>query len=97
MMMNQTTWWASESFWRKTAIFVTAGMFLVLVVLTFDTLTAISTGSARVPAYTVITSESDSSLMPSAATRYRSSADLLRCSASRSTLPRQKPWWSTAS
>jgi nitric oxide reductase subunit C len=52
--MNTAPWWSSEDFWRKTAIFVTAGMFLVLVVLTFDSLKKISAGSSRVPAYSVI-------------------------------------------
>ena len=51
-----TEWWASESFWRKCAIFVTAFMALVLVLLTFHTLTVIAAGSeaGRVPAYSVI-------------------------------------------
>ena len=51
-----TEWWASESFWRKCAIFVTAFMAVVLVMLTFHTLTVITAGSeaGRVPAYSVI-------------------------------------------
>ena len=57
--MSESTdalWWASESFWRKCAIFITAGMALVLVFLTFHTLYAIGAGSdaGRVPAYSVI-------------------------------------------
>ena len=49
-------WWASEDFWRKCAIFVTAFMAFVLVVLTFHTLVVIEAGaeSGRVPAYAVI-------------------------------------------
>jgi nitric oxide reductase subunit C len=47
-------WWASEDFWRKTAIWVTAVMFIVLIGLTFDTLPKIGAGSARVPNYSVI-------------------------------------------
>ena len=49
-------WWASEVFWRKCAIFITAGMALVLVLLTFHTLTVIAAGAdaGRVPAYAVI-------------------------------------------
>ena len=49
-------WWASEDFWRKCAIFITAGMALVLVLLTFHTLTVIAAGAdaGRVPAYAVI-------------------------------------------
>ena len=52
--MTQATWWASESFWRKTAIWVTAGSFVILIFLTFDTLSQITAGSKRVPAYSVI-------------------------------------------
>jgi nitric oxide reductase subunit C len=52
--MSQENWWASESFWRKTAIFVTAGMAVVLIGLTFHTVSVIQAGTARVPAYTVI-------------------------------------------
>ena len=52
----ESQWWVSESFWRKCAIFITAGMALVLVVLTFHTLYAIGAGAdaGRVPAYSVI-------------------------------------------
>ncbi|MDH3644223.1 MAG: cytochrome c, partial [Gammaproteobacteria bacterium] len=52
--MSQENWWASEDFWRKTAIFVTAGMAVVLIFLTFDTVSVIKAGTARVPAYSVI-------------------------------------------
>ena len=52
--MSQAVWWASQSFWRKMAIWVTAGSFLVLVVLTLDNMSAISAGGKRVPAYSVI-------------------------------------------
>ncbi len=52
--MATSQWWASESFWRKTAIWVTGGSFVVLILLTMDTLPQISTGSKRVPAYSVI-------------------------------------------
>jgi nitric oxide reductase subunit C len=52
--MSQVPWWASESFWRKTAIWVTAGSFVVLVFLTLDSVSAISAGGKRVPAYSVI-------------------------------------------
>lgn len=50
----QTLWWASESFWRKMAIWVTAGSFVVLIFLTFDTVKQITAGSKRVPAYSAI-------------------------------------------
>ena len=52
MATNQ--WWASESFWRKTAIWVTGGSLIVLILLTFDTIPQISVGSKRVPAYSTI-------------------------------------------
>ena len=52
--MTETTWWASEDFWRKTAVFVTGGMFVVLVGLTLDTLQDIAVGSERVHPYSVI-------------------------------------------
>ncbi|MEQ1917549.1 MAG: cytochrome c, partial [Gallionella sp.] len=47
-------WWASESFWRKTAIWVTGVSLIVLMIMTVDTLPQISAGSKRVPAYSVI-------------------------------------------
>ena len=52
--MTTTPWWASESLWRKMAIWVTAFMAVVLIFLTFDTLAKIDVGSVRVPAYSVI-------------------------------------------
>jgi nitric oxide reductase subunit C len=52
--MSKTEWWASESFWRKTAIWVTAGSFVALIFLTLDSMSAITAGSKRVPAYSVI-------------------------------------------
>lgn len=52
--MTTGTWWASETFWRKTAIWVTASSLVVLIFLTFDSVSQISAGSKRVPAYSVI-------------------------------------------
>lgn len=52
--MSDIPWWSSESAWRKIAIWVTAGMAAVLIVLTFDTVRQITAGSPRVPAYEVI-------------------------------------------
>ena len=52
--MNEIPWWSSESFWRKMAIWVTAFMAVVLIVLTFDTVRQITAGGERVPAYSVI-------------------------------------------
>ena len=52
--MNDVPWWSSETFWRKTAIWVTAFMAVVLILLTFDTVRQITAGGERVPAYSVI-------------------------------------------
>lgn len=52
--MSQGMWWASESFWRKNAIWITAVSFLVLIFLTFDTISQITAGGKRVPAYSAI-------------------------------------------
>jgi nitric oxide reductase subunit C len=52
--MSNIPKWAQEDFWRKTAIWVTAGMFVILIVLTFDSVAVITAGSDRVPAYSVI-------------------------------------------
>lgn len=52
--MSNTPRWASEDFWRKIAVWVTAGMFVVLIILTLDTTASIEAGSSRVPAYSVI-------------------------------------------
>lgn len=59
--MSQVLWWASESFWRKTAIWVTAGSFVILIFLTFDTVDQITAGSSsgRVKAYSVINNRID--------------------------------------
>ncbi len=52
--MSNIPKWAQEDFWRKTAIWVTAGMFVILILLTFDSVAVITAGSDRVPAYSVI-------------------------------------------
>ena len=52
--MNDIPWWSSESLWRKMAIWVTAFMAVVLMLLTFDTVRQITAGGERVPAYGVI-------------------------------------------
>jgi nitric oxide reductase subunit C len=52
--MSGMPWWASEGAWRKLAIWVTAIMFVVLIFLTFDSVSQISAGSERVPDYSVI-------------------------------------------
>ncbi len=58
-MNENIPWWSSETFWKKTAIWVTGFMFVVLVALTLDTLPKISVGSERVPAYSVINKHID--------------------------------------
>jgi nitric oxide reductase subunit C len=52
----ETVWWARESLWKKVAIWVTAFMTVVLILLTYDSLNAITAGgeSGRVKAYSVI-------------------------------------------
>lgn len=53
-MNEHIPFWASEAFWKKTAIWVTAGSFVILIVLTFDSLAKITAGGSRVSAYSVI-------------------------------------------
>ncbi|MCB1866033.1 MAG: cytochrome c [Chromatiales bacterium] len=57
--MSDTPWWAGEGFWKKIAIWVTALMAVILIVLTYDTLAKIQAGSERVPAYSVINQRID--------------------------------------
>lgn len=57
--MKHPPLWASEPFWKKVAIWVTAGSFLLLIVLTLDTMSQVSAGSQRVPAYSVINQQVD--------------------------------------
>jgi nitric oxide reductase subunit C len=52
--MTSIPWWSGEDFWRKIAIWVTAVMFLVLIALTFDSVSQIQAGSKRVAPYSVI-------------------------------------------
>ncbi len=53
-MNKNKIWWSSEQFWKKTAIWVTALMFVILIFLSFDTINKITVGSNRVPSYSVI-------------------------------------------
>ena len=57
--MSDTPAWASEAFWKKIAIWVTAGAFVILIFLTFDSLSKTSVGGDRVPAFTVINKHID--------------------------------------
>jgi len=52
--VNPSPLWASEPFWKKVAIWVTGGSFVLLILLTFDSMSKVSAGSKRVPAYSVI-------------------------------------------
>ncbi|MGD8571906.1 MAG: cytochrome c [Gammaproteobacteria bacterium] len=52
--MPATNWWSSEDFWRKFAIWVTGLMFVVLIFLTFHSVSQIQAGTDRVPSYSVI-------------------------------------------
>lgn len=52
--MEDAPWWASQELWRKSAIWITAVMAVILIFLTFDTVAQITAGSERVPAYEVI-------------------------------------------
>ncbi len=51
---DRAPWWARENAWKKMAIWVTAGMAAVLLLLTFDTLPKISAGGQNVPKYSVV-------------------------------------------
>lgn len=57
--MNSPPLWASEAFWKKTAIWVTAGSFLLLIGLTFDSMSQVAAGGKRVAAYGVINKKID--------------------------------------
>jgi nitric oxide reductase subunit C len=46
--------WASETFWKKVAVWVTGGSFVILIILTFDTLSKTQAGGSRVQGYSVI-------------------------------------------
>jgi nitric oxide reductase subunit C len=52
--MSSVPWWAGEGLWRKVAIWVTALSFVILIFLTFDSMSHIMAGSDRVPPYSVI-------------------------------------------
>lgn len=57
--MTRTPLWASESFWKKVAVWVTSGSFLLLIVLSFDSLSKVAAGGKRVQAYGVINKKID--------------------------------------
>lgn len=58
-MSETTPWWASDVFWRKTAIYVTAISFVILIILTLDSMSKMTAGSKQVPAYAVINKRID--------------------------------------
>lgn len=53
-MDTTTPRWASECFWKKVAVWVTGGSFVILIILTFDTLSKTRPGGSRVQGYSVI-------------------------------------------
>jgi nitric oxide reductase subunit C len=57
--MSETPLWASESFWKKTAIWVTGVSFVILIILTMDSLSQTEAGGKRVPPYAVINKKID--------------------------------------
>lgn len=52
--MSNIPWWASEDMWRKWAIWITAFMLVILIGLTFDSVSKITAGHSAVPPYSVI-------------------------------------------
>ncbi|MEW6120677.1 MAG: cytochrome c [Pseudomonadota bacterium] len=57
--MTTEAWWASPSLWRKSAIWITGGSFVMLIFLTFDTMTYIEAGGKQVPGYSIINQRVD--------------------------------------
>jgi len=57
--MSQEAWWASGSFWRKSAFWITGLSFVILIFLTFDTMKYIKAGGINVPPYSVINQQID--------------------------------------
>ncbi len=57
--MAQELWWASPSFWRKSAIWVTGFSFVILIFLTLDTMSYIKAGGKQVPGYSIINKRVD--------------------------------------
>lgn len=57
--MTQEAWWASPSLWRKSAAWITGGSFVMLIFLTFDTMSYIQAGGKQVPGYSIINQRVD--------------------------------------
>lgn len=57
--MTAESWWASPSLWRKTAIWITGLSFVILIFLTFDTMSYIQAGGKQVPGYAIINQRVD--------------------------------------
>ena len=57
--MATENWWSSEVLWRKAAIWVTSLMLVILIALTFHSVSVIQAGTQRVPAYAVINQQID--------------------------------------
>lgn len=57
--MTTEAWWASPSLWRKTAVWITGGSFVILIFLTFDSMAYIKAGGKQVPGYSIINQRVD--------------------------------------
>lgn len=57
--MTQEAWWASPSLWRKSAAWITGGSFVMLIFLTFDSMSYIQAGGKQVPGYSIINQRVD--------------------------------------
>jgi nitric oxide reductase subunit C len=57
--MTNEAWWASPSLWRKSAVWITGGSFVMLIFLTFDTMSYIQAGGKQVPGYSIINQRVD--------------------------------------
>jgi nitric oxide reductase subunit C len=57
--MTTEAWWASPSLWSKSAIWITGLSFVLLIFLTFDTMSYIQAGGKQVPGYSIINQRVD--------------------------------------
>jgi len=73
---------SDPAFWRAGAISTIVVMSIVLIMLTIDSLDAISPGGSHVPPYTVINQHIDYKFVAERGVEVRSSAEPSRCSKS---------------
>lgn len=57
--MTTEAWWASPSLWRKSAVWITGGSFVMLIFLTLDSMSYIQAGGKQVPGYSIINQRVD--------------------------------------